>query len=230
MKTSSGERRTGALEASVRRPLSALLAPPPDEWANALTHGLGTLAALAGGIVLVVLAAVTGDPWKVVGAAVFSVTLVLLYTASTLYHVARSPLLKRRLKVLDHAAIYLLIAGSYTPFTLVGLRGPWGWSLFGVVWGLAVGGIGFKLFWAGRFRLVSTAIYVGMGWLILVAIGPMVRHLEPAVLVWLFAGGMAYTGGTFFYHNQRLAHSHAVWHGFVMAGSFCHAVAIGLHL
>ena len=188
------------------------------------------LAAFAGGTVLIVLASLTGDPWKIVGSAVFTATLVLLYTASTLYHAARAPVLKGRLKVLDHASIYLLIAGSYTPFTLVGLRGGWGWSLFGVIWGLAVAGVIFKLFSAGRFRLISTGIYVAMGWLVVIAAGPMIRALDASVLGWLVAGGLAYTGGTVFYHNRRLAYSHAVWHGFVMAGSFCHAVAVGLQI
>ena len=232
--------RAGASKAAARRPPTATdsrteeTGPTPaqsvrEEWVNTLTHGVGTLAALAGGTVLIILAALQGDPWKIVGASVFSLTLVLLYTASTLYHAVRTPVLKQRLKILDHAAIYLLIAGSYTPFTLVGLRGAWGWSLFGVVWGLAVGGVAFKLFFAGRFRLVSTAIYVAMGWMVLVAVGPMIRHLEPAVMLWLLAGGLAYTGGTFFYHNRRIAYSHAVWHGFVLAGSACHAVAVGIH-
>jgi len=201
-----------------------------QELANTLTHGVGVLAALVGGAVLVVLASAGGDPWRIVGAAVFTATLVLLYAASTLYHAVHSPRAKSRLKVLDHAAIYLLIAGTYTPFTLVGLRGGWGWSLFGVIWGLAVAGVVFKLFAAGRFPRISTGIYIAMGWLILIAVGPMLRHLEPAVLGWLLAGGLAYTAGTYFYHNRRLAYSHAVWHGFVMAGSACHAVAVGLHL
>ena len=201
-----------------------------EEIANILTHAVGVLAAMAGGTVLIVLASLKGDPWKIVGASVFTATLILLYSASTLYHAARSPEVKRRLKVLDHASIYLLIAGTYTPFTLVGLRGGWGWSLFGVIWGLAVGGVIFKLFSAGRFRLVSTGIYVAMGWLIIIAVGPMVRSLDPSVIAWLAAGGLAYTGGTVFYHNRRLAYSHAVWHGFVLAGSACHAVAVGLQM
>ena len=201
-----------------------------QELANALTHGVGVLAALAGGAVLVTVASLRGDPWKIVGAAVFTATLVLLYAASTLYHSVSSPRAKGRLKVLDHAAIYLLIAGTYTPFTLGGLRGGWGWSLFGVIWGLAVAGVVFKLFSAGRFRRVSTGIYIAMGWLILIAIGPMVRSLPPSVLVWLLAGGLAYTLGTVFYHNRRFTYSHAVWHLFVLAGSACHAVAVGLHV
>ena len=201
-----------------------------EELANTLTHGVGVLAAVLGGIFLIVMASLTRDPWKIVGASIFTATLILLYTASTLYHAARSPEVKRRLKILDHASIYLLIAGSYTPFTLVGLRGGWGWSLFGVIWGLAVCGVVFKLFAAGRFKLISTGIYVAMGWMVVIAIGPMIRQLDPSVLIWLFAGGLAYTGGTIFYHNRRLAYSHAVWHGFVLAGSVCHAVAVGLQM
>lgn len=201
-----------------------------EEWANTLTHAVGVFAAVAGGAVLIVRAALQGDPWKIVGAAVFTATLILLYSASTLYHASRAPKLKVRFKVLDHASIYLLIAGTYTPFTLVGLRGGWGWSLFGVIWGLAVGGVIFKLFATGRYRLISTGIYVGMGWLVVLAAGPMVRRLDPWVLVWLVAGGLAYTGGTVFYHNKKIPYSHAIWHGFVMAGSLCHGVAVGLQL
>jgi hemolysin III len=201
-----------------------------QELANTLTHGVGVLASLAGGAFLVTLASLRGDPWRIVGAAVFTATLVLLYTASTLYHAVSSPRAKRRLKVLDHASIYLLIAGTYTPFTLGGLRGGWGWSLFGVIWGLAVAGVVFKLFAAGRFPRASTAIYIAMGWLILIAVGPMARSLSVAVMGWLLAGGLAYTLGTLFYHNRRLTYAHAVWHGFVLAGSVCHAVAVGLHI
>ncbi len=205
-------------------------APNREELANTLTHGVGVLAALVGGAVLITLASMKGDPYRIVGAAVFTATLLLLYTASTLYHAARSPRVKFRLKVLDHASIYLLIAGTYTPFTLVGLGGAWGWSLFGVIWGLAVAGVIFKLFYAGRFPRVSTGIYVAMGWLVVIAAGPLVQRLSPWVLGWLLAGGIAYTSGTLFYHNKRIPYAHAVWHGFVLAGSACHAVAVGLQL
>jgi hemolysin III len=191
---------------------------------------VGVLAALAGGSFLITLASLRGDPWKIVGAAIFTATLVLLYSASTLYHAADSSRAKARLKVLDHAAIYLLIAGTYTPFTLDGLRGRWGWSLFGVIWGLAVAGVVFKIFSAGRLRGISTAIYVAMGWLIVLAVGPVIRALDGPVIAWLVAGGLAYTGGTLFYHNRRLRYSHAVWHGFVLAGSVCHGVAVGLQI
>lgn len=198
-----------------------------EELANTVTHGIGTLAAVIGGVVLVVMAAVRGDAWEIVGVSVFATTLIALYSASTLYHAVREPPLKRRLKVLDHSAIYLLIAGTYTPFTIGELRGGWGWSLFGVVWGLAVAGIGVKLVFAGRFRLLSTAVYVGMGWIVLIAAGPMLRTLDPATLGWLLAGGVAYTAGTPFYHSRRIRYAHAIWHVFVLMGSVCHAVAIG---
>jgi hemolysin III len=177
-------------------------------------------------VVLVTLAALGGDAWKVVASAVFGTTLVLLYTASTLYHAARSPVARARLKVLDHCAIYLLIAGSYTPFTLIGLRGGWGWSLFGVIWGLAVAGTVFKLFFTGRFPRLSTTIYVAMGWLVLVAIGPMVQRLPATTLAWLVAGGVTYTVGTLFYHNRRIPYAHAIWHLFVIGGSACHFAAV----
>jgi hemolysin III len=198
--------------------------------ANVLTHASGVVAAVLGGALLIVMASLEADPWRIVGASLFVLTLVLLYTASTLYHLSLSPAVKRRLKAFDHAAIFLLIAGTYTPFMLVGLRGAWGWSLFGVVWGLAAGGVALKVLAAGRFPLASTAIYLGMGWMVLVAIGPMIRQLSPWVLGWLLLGGVAYSSGTFFYHQRRWAYSHAVWHVFVLAGSTCHAVAVALHI
>jgi hemolysin III len=197
-----------------------------EELANVLTHGAGAVASLAGGAVLLTVAALQGDGWKVASSAVFGTTLVLLYTASTLYHAARSPVAKARLKVLDHCAIYLLIAGSYTPFTLVGLRGGWGWSLFGVVWGLAVVGTIFKLFFTGRFPRLSTATYIAMGWLAVIAIVPMVQRLPAVTLAWMVAGGVTYTLGTIFYHSRRIRYAHAIWHLFVIGGSACHFVAV----
>jgi hemolysin III len=198
-----------------------------EELANALTHGVGAVASVVGAAVLIVMAAMTRDAWLIVSVSVFATTLLALYSASTLYHAVRSPALKARLKVLDHAAIYLLIAGSYTPFMIGALRGGWGWSLFGVIWGLAVVGIGLKLVFTGRFRLLSTAVYVAMGWLILVGVVPVVRALDTVTLAWLLAGGIAYTAGTPFYHARRVRYGHAIWHLFVMAGSACHAVAVG---
>lgn len=200
-----------------------------EEMVNALTHGVGVIAGIAVLSVLVTVAALRGDAWDVVGTAVFGASVVLLYLASTLYHSARRPHIKARLKVFDHSAIYVLIAGSYTPFMIGALRGAWGWSLFGVIWGLAVAGIIFKLFFTGRFKLASTIIYIGMGWLAVIAIGPMIRLLTPATLAWIVAGGIAYTVGTPFYHS-RVRYAHSIWHLFVLAGTACHAIAVGIHI
>ena len=197
-----------------------------EELANAITHGLGAAAALAGGAVLITLAALFGDGWQLAGAIVFGICLLLLYLASTLYHAIAHPATKARLKVFDHCAIYLLIAGTYTPFTLIGLRGPWGWSLFAAIWTLAFAGVVFKLYFTGRFKLVSTLLYVGMGWLALVAIKPLLDALDGWTLGWLLAGGVFYTLGTVFYHRPSLRYSHAVWHLFVVAGSVCHYVSV----
>ena len=197
-----------------------------EEWVNALTHGLGAIAALAGGAVLITLAAVYGDAWQLAGAIVFGICLLLLYVASTLYHAVAYPQAKARLKVFDHCAIYLLIAGTYTPFTLIGLRGPWGWGLFAAIWTLALAGVVFKLFYTGRFPRLSTLIYVAMGWLVLVALKPLLGALDGWTLGWLFAGGACYTLGTVFYHRPSLRYSHAIWHLFVVAGSVCHYVAV----
>jgi hemolysin III len=197
-----------------------------EELWNALTHGAGVVASVAGGAVLIPLAAVYGDAWKVAGAAVFVATLVLLYTASTLYHAATSVAARARLKVLDHCAIFLLIAGTYTPFTLVSLRGPWGWSLFGLVWGLATLGVIFKLFCTGRFQVVSTLLYVALGWMVVIAYQPLVDALARPTLGWLVAGGLSYTLGTLFYLSRRIPYAHGIWHLFVLGGSACHYVAV----
>ena len=197
-----------------------------DEIASALTHGLGAVAALAGGAVLITLTALHGDAWQLGASIVFGVTLLLLYTASTLYHAIQHPVAKGRLKVFDHCAIYLLIAGTYTPFTLIGLRGPWGWGLFIAIWSLALCGVIFKLFYTGRYKRLSTFIYIAMGWLIIVAIKPMLNSLDAWTLGWLLAGGVFYTLGTYFYHRESIPYSHAIWHLFVIAGSVCHFVAV----
>ena len=197
-----------------------------DELASALTHGLGAVAALAGGAVLITLAALHGDAWQLAASIVFGITLLLLYTASTLYHAIQHPVAKGRLKVFDHCAIYLLIAGTYTPFTLIGLRGPWGWGLFIAIWSLALCGVIFKLFYTGRFKRLSTFIYIAMGWLIIIAIKPMLTSLDTWTISWLLAGGLFYTLGTYFYHRESIPYSHAIWHLFVIAGSVCHFVAV----
>ena len=200
-----------------------------EEAANAVTHGVGVLASLAGGSFLIVWAALHGSARSIVGAAVFVAAMLLLYSASTTYH-SVSERLKPRFKVLDHCAIYLLIAGTYTPFMIGSLRGAWGWSLFGVIWGVALAGVIFKLFFTGRFALFSTGLYVAMGWLVLLAAGPLMRVLHPAAIWWLLAGGISYTSGTVFYHSRRIPFAHAVWHVFVLAGTTCHAIAVGLQL
>lgn len=197
-----------------------------EEIANAITHGIGLLLSIGGGIILITLAARHASTREIISAAVFATTLVVMYVASTLYHAIPHPRAKRGLKVFDHCAIFLLIAGTYTPFTIVALKGTLGWSLFGIVWGLAVLGIVFKLFFTGKMRLLSTITYVLMGWIAIVAVVPISRALQPAALYWLIAGGIAYTAGTLFYHNQRIPYSHAIWHVFVLAGSVSHFIAI----
>jgi len=193
---------------------------------NAYTHLVGALLALAGAVVLIVLGAMKQDVWKIVSFAIYGASLVMLYSASTLYHSTRGRL-KAFFRKLDHTAIYLLIAGSYTPFTLVTLRGPWGWWLFGVIWGLALLGI-LQEFWLGkRTRVLSLIIYVLMGWIALVAAMPLVDSLSLAGFAWLAAGGLAYTAGIVFYaYDKKFTHWHGIWHLFVIAGSALHYCAI----
>ena len=196
------------------------------ELANSITHGLGAVLSVLALVLLVVLAALHGTARHVVGAAIFGATLVLLYTMSTLYHALRNPRAKRVFKILDHSAIYLLIAGTYTPFCLATLRGGWGWSLFGVVWGLAAAGVVFKSVFIGRFEILSTAVYLAMGWMVMVAAVPLWRALPAPGMAWLMAGGACYTLGVAFYAWHRLKFHHAVWHLFVLGGSLCHVVAV----
>jgi hemolysin III len=193
---------------------------------NALTHLVGAVLALVGTVVLIVLAALEGDPWKVLSVSIYGVTLVSLYSFSVLYHSLRGRA-RTILRELDHQSIYLLIAGSYTPFCLVTLRGPWGWSLLGVVWGLAVLGGMQELRPKSGARILSVVIYVVMGWVALVALIPLLKALSPAGFAWVAAGGLFYTIGIVFYAlDARLAHAHGVWHLFVIAGSATHYVAI----
>ena len=198
----------------------------PEEIASSVTHGVGFLFAVAALSVMVVFAALRGNAWHVVSCSIYGATLVLLFAASTLYHSFPWPRVKAVFKVIDHSAIYLLIAGTYTPFLLVPLRGPWGWSLFGVVWGLALAGVVFKIFFAGRFKLLSTIIYIGMGWIVIIAIRPLWVNLALGGLLWLVAGGLFYTGGAVVYLQRRIPFNHAIWHGFVLAGSLCHFVSV----
>jgi hemolysin III len=196
------------------------------ERLNALTHLGGAVAALVGAVVLVVNAVIGGDSWKVVSVSIYGAALVLLYTFSVLYHSARGRA-KDILRELDHQSIYLLIAGSYTPFCLVTLRGPWGWSLMAVVWGLAVIGSMLELRSRNSARILPVVIYVLMGWVILVAVGPLLQGLGPAGFAWVAAGGFFYTTGIVFYAlDTRLRHAHGVWHLFVIAGSATQYYAI----
>jgi hemolysin III len=196
-----------------------------EERLNSLTHAAGAVASVVGGVVLIVLAAGQGDPGLVVGVVLFALGLVALYSVSALFHGVRSPRWRRRLQVLDHSAIYLLIAGTYSPFMLGPLRGGWGWSLFGMIWGLAAVGTVFKLTAAGRFPRLSTALYLLMGWLAVIVAVPVVLRLPGATLGWLVAGGVAYSAGTWFYHRQW-RYAHTVWHAFVLAGSLGHVLAV----
>lgn len=193
-----------------------------EEIAHSTTHGLGAALSLFGLIMLINRAAISGDPWRVVSFTIFGSSMFILYASSALYHALTPPRARNVFKILDHAAIFLLIAGSYTPILLVSLRSSWGWVLFGVVWGLALGGIVFKVFFAGRFKLASTILYLGLGWLGVVVMKPLIPQITSNGLVWLIAGGLAYSIGTIFYLWRGMKYHHAVWHVFVMVGSFCH--------
>jgi hemolysin III len=198
----------------------------PADRLNALTHGVGAVLALAGSAVLIVLASLGGDPWKVVSVSIYGLTLVLLYSASVLYH-SLSGRARNVLRQLDHQSIYWLIAGSYTPFCLIALRGAWGWSLLGTVWGLALLGGLQELRPRNEARILSVVVYVAMGWMILVALAPLYRALGPVGFAWVAAGGIFYTVGIIFYAlDTRLRHAHGIWHLFVLAGSAAHYVAI----
>ena len=200
-----------------------------EEVASLVTHGIGVVFSVIALVVMLVLAA--GDPLKVVSAAVFGSSLVLLYASSTLYHFFTSPRWKARFQVLDHICIYLLIAGSYTPFTLITLKGAWGWSILGAVWAMAIGGVFLKTFWKGRKdHWLSTALYLLMGWLIVLAFGPLMREMPMAGIAWLAAGGLAYSFGVVFFAWNRLPFNHAIWHLFVLGGSVCHVLAACLHV
>jgi hemolysin III len=197
-----------------------------EEIANSITHGIGIVLAIAALGVLASFAAIYGNAWHIVSVSIYGTTLILLYTASTLYHSIRKPRIKSIFQVLDHSAIYLLIAGTYTPFTLVSLRGPWGWWLFGIIWGFAVLGVVSQLSLMRRWPAVSLGLYIAMGWAIVVAIKPMIASVAIGGLVLLILGGLAYTTGIIFYCWKQLRFHHAVWHLFVLTGSILHFFAV----
>jgi hemolysin III len=197
-----------------------------DELINTVTHAIGVGLALAGLAVLLTLASLHGDARQLISYSVYGVTLVLLYAISTAYHGVRLPRAKHWLRILDHAAIYLLIAGTYTPFALISLRGAWGWSLLGIIWALAASGVVFKVFFIGRFARASVVVYLAMGWLALVAVRQLFAHLPPAGLALLFAGGFFYTLGVLFFAFDYKRYCHAIFHVLVLAGSVCHFFAV----
>ncbi len=193
-----------------------------EEIANSITHGIGTGLSIAALAILVVLSAKKGDPWAIVGFSIYGASLFLLYLISTLYHGFTHPKVKRFFRVLDHTAIFILIAGTYTPITLTVLRGPWGWTLFGLVWGLAGIGIILKILYFGRFEKLSVMLYILMGWIVIIALKPLITMLPPVSLLWIGIGGIFYTSGVIFYAWQRLPYHHVIWHVFVLGGSVSH--------
>lgn len=203
---------------------SELCESPEEELLNAISHGVGALLSVIGLCVMLSIAAPLSG-WHFGSVAVFGGSLILLYLASTVYHLVTTPRLKRIFQVLDHALIFVLIAGSYTPWLLVNLRGPWGWSLFFVVWGIALAGMVLKAFFLPRFDKLGTALYVVMGWIVCVAIKPLLESVGPVGMAWLVAGGLCYTGGVAFYLMKR-KFAHFTWHLFVMGGSICHVIAV----
>ena len=196
-----------------------------EEIANSLSHGVGFMAILAV-TPLLVLSAIPHGAASIVGVSIFAATMAVLYLASTLYHASPHSRAKRVFRVIDHGAIFLLIAGTYTPFTLGILRGAWGWALFGTVWGLALAGILFKVVGGLRYPIASTVIYVAMGWLVVLAFQPLWERMPLAGVLWLVAGGVAYTGGVAFYVRERVRYSHFLWHLCVLTGTTCHFVAV----
>jgi hemolysin III len=201
-----------------------------EEIANSITHGVGVLLSCCGLVYLVILANRYGNGWHILAGAIFGSTLVLSYAASTLYHAIPDIGAKRILKVVDHAAIYLLIAGTYTPFTLISLHGAWGWSLFGTIWGLALLGVVLKITMLGRLAKISTFVYLLMGWIVVVAMKPLLTAVATGGLLLLFSGGLAYSIGVIFYVWKKLPYNHAIWHMFVLAGSLFHFFAILLYV
>ncbi len=197
-----------------------------EEIAHTISHGIGLLLSIAGLAVLVAFASRYGDAWHITSSAIYGATLILLYTASTLYHGIPQSRSKQLLRRLDHAAIFLLIAGTYTPFTLVNMRGVWGWSLFGLVWGLATLGMVLELVMKRRIKWLSITLYLGLGWLVLIAIKPLIDSVAIGGIVLLLAGGLSYSLGVIFYVWKRLSYHHAVWHLFVMGGSALHFFSV----
>ena len=201
-----------------------------EEIANSITHGIGAALSIAALVLLVVFAALQGDAWRVVGFSIFGSSLFILYLTSTLYHSFTNPRVKRIFRVLDHSMVFILIAGSYTPITLTVLRGPWGWTLFGLIWGLAIFGIVMKIAFFDRFNALSVVLYILMGWLVVIALKPLLLAAPLGLMIWMGIGGLSYTLGVIFYAWERLPFNHAIWHLFVLGGSISHFFGMLFHL
>jgi len=201
-----------------------------EELANAWTHGIGLALSVVGWIALMILSGMAGDGWDLAASGVYGGSLVFLYAISTLYHSVQTPHTKHTLRILDHVAIFLLIAGTYTPFTVVLLHDGWGWTVLGLVWGLAIAGLLFKLFSTHRFHPAATSLYLIMGWLGVLLADPMSSALPTGGLMLIVAGGLAYTSGIIFYGWHSLPYSHAIWHVFVLVGSICHYIAVAFYV
>jgi hemolysin III len=199
---------------------------PTEEKINIYSHALGLLLSSAALLLLLIRASQHGNAWHIVSFGIFGLSLIALYAASTAYHSTTKPSLRARLRIIDHATIYILIAGSYTPFALITLSGPVGWTIFSVSWGMAISGVILKLFFTGRFNLVSTLMYVFMGWMIVFAVKPLIASFPTAGIYWLVAGGLSYTAGAIIYSIRKVPLNHAIFHLFVLGGSICHFVAV----
>jgi len=201
---------------------------PSEELANTISHAIGLAGAIIAAPFLIYFAAINGDPFMVAGVSVFICSAIALYFSSTVYHAVKEKRAKEIFQVIDHAAIFLLIAGTYTPFTLGVLKGVWGWTLFGLIWSIAIGGIILKVVAGIRWPRLSTALYLSMSWLIIIAIRPLFEHVPIESLIWIALGGVAYTTGVIFYALPKINYSHFIWHLFVLAGTACHVVAVSL--
>ena len=201
-----------------------------EERVNIVSHAIGFIMSIVALVLLVRYASIYGNAWHIVSFSVFGVSLMVLYAASTVYHSAKNPHFRRKMRIVDHASIYILIAGTYTPFTLVTLNGFTGWVVFGVTWGMAVTGIILKLLFTGKYDAISTMMYVFMGWVIVFAINPLIENLSSDGLFWLVAGGMAYTTGAILYSIKKIKFNHAIFHLFVLLGSFCHFISVYFYI
>ena len=199
---------------------------PLEEKTNIISHAIGLALSVVALVAMVIKASLYGNGWHVVSVSIFGASLISLYAASTFYHSAKQPRRRSRLRILDHATIYVLIAGTYTPLTLITLNSTTGWVIFGASWAMAISGIVLKLFFTGRFNVISTLMYVFMGWMIVFAITPLIDSLSTQGLFWLFAGGVAYTTGAILYSIKKIKFNHAIFHMFVLLGSACHFISV----